>query len=37
MNKSNYMETKQEKASYLQLFLLRLPKNNHDAMVQFAH
>jgi hypothetical protein len=37
MNKSNDLETKPEKASHLQLFLLRLPKNNHDAIVQFAH
>jgi hypothetical protein len=36
MSKSNEMKTKQETGSQLQLFLWRLPKKNHDAMVQFA-
>jgi Protein of unknown function (DUF1428) len=36
MSKSNEMETKQQIGSHVQLFFWRLPKKNHDAMVQFA-
>ena len=36
MSKSNEIEAKQQIGSQVQLFFWRLPKNNHDAMVQFA-
>jgi uncharacterized protein YbaA (DUF1428 family) len=36
MSKSNEIETKQQIGSHVQLFFWRLPKKNHDAMVQFA-
>ena len=36
MSKSNEMETKQQIGNQVQLFLWRLPKKNHDAMVRFA-
>lgn len=36
MRKSDEIETKQHIGSYLQIFFWRLPKQNHDAMVQFA-
>jgi uncharacterized protein YbaA (DUF1428 family) len=36
MSKSNEMETKQQTGNQVQLFLWRLPKKNHDAMVRFA-
>ena len=36
MSKSNEMETKQQIGNQVQLFLWRLRKKNHDAMVQFA-
>ena len=36
MSKSNETETRQQIGSQLQVFFWRLPKKNHDAMVQFA-
>jgi len=36
MRKSDEIETKQQIGSHLQIFFWRLPKQNHDAMVQFA-
>ena len=36
MSISNEMETKQRIGNQVQLFLWRLPKKNHDAMVRFA-
>jgi hypothetical protein len=36
MSKSNETETRQQIGSQLQIFFWRLPKKNHDAMVQFA-
>jgi murein DD-endopeptidase MepM/ murein hydrolase activator NlpD len=36
MNKSNEMERKEQIGNQVQLFLWRLPKENHDAMVRFA-
>jgi uncharacterized protein YbaA (DUF1428 family) len=36
MSKSDEMEMKQQTGSQLQIFLWRLPKKNHEAMVQFA-
>lgn len=36
MSKSNEMETKQQIENQVQLFLWRLPKKNHDAMLRFA-
>jgi uncharacterized protein YbaA (DUF1428 family) len=36
MSKSDEIETKQQIGSHIQIFLWRLPKQNHDAMVQFA-
>jgi uncharacterized protein YbaA (DUF1428 family) len=37
MSKSGEIETKQQIGSHLQIFFWRLPKQNHDAMVQFAN
>jgi hypothetical protein len=36
MNRSNEMQTKQQIGNQVQLLLWRLPKKNHDAMVEFA-
>jgi uncharacterized protein YbaA (DUF1428 family) len=36
MSKSNEIETKQQIGSQLKIFFWRLPKKNHEAMVQFA-
>jgi uncharacterized protein YbaA (DUF1428 family) len=36
MRKPDEIETKQQIGSHLQIFFWRLPKQNHDAMVQFA-
>ena len=36
MRKSDEIETKQQIGSHLQIFFWRLPKQNHDVMVQFA-
>jgi uncharacterized protein YbaA (DUF1428 family) len=37
MSKSNEIEIKQQAGNHVQIFLWRLPKKNHDAMVQFAN
>jgi Protein of unknown function (DUF1428) len=36
MSKSNEMETNQQIGNQVQLFLWRLPKKNHDAMLRFT-
>jgi hypothetical protein len=36
MSKSNEIETRQQIGNQIQLFLWRLSKKNHDAMMRFA-